>query len=98
MAAPLPNHLSDLTTLKRPLVIVWLLLIALTTLGYFTRGGLESGEPLFHAVPLLTSMVKLALVGWVFMELHTVTRLWAFGLSILLTGIFCMVILMRFPL
>ncbi|MFV0416077.1 MAG: cytochrome C oxidase subunit IV family protein [Chthoniobacterales bacterium] len=86
-------------TSNRLLHITWLFLLAFTTIGYMTGVATHGSEqPTTAVIPLLAAAAKFALVAWVFMELRAVSRLWAFGVSVLLAGILAMIFLLHFGL
>jgi cytochrome c oxidase subunit IV len=72
-----------------PLTVVWLVLLALSTLNYYLAEDALTGRPLV-AVVFGAVFIKLALVISTFMELRTHGRAWllpALGLMALVCGV-----------
>lgn len=70
--------------MHRHLLFFWLVLLVLTAVGYVTRVTAEVAQRATLAIPLVAAAIKFAIVAWIFMELRTVSRVWAVGIGMLL--------------
>ena len=75
--------------------IAWLLLVALTLVAYFFADGWSGGVTPRTVIILSLAAIKFSVVAWWFMELRSVSKVWASALFALLAVILCVFTVLR---